>query len=472
MVHRESFTGQQYTSLTYSQFWHPCAQGISIQNRFIPGYKGISTDGVHKTFNSGVFTRRDNTSQAPGGREYDGDSMNSYSPGSFWPSRMGSSDEDSMQAANFFNSATQSNGSYQKVTSWPTGDTNEDVIFNPNRWDIFGWDSANSQWVKEQWYWNYTTEQWAVDPGTVFPGRPVPSSQAPESLGIAEYPYSNLQLQWDDVRPSASVSPIAGVYCTQVMWNGVFVDAVDNTSMFLNTSPQEGNYKTYTLPVDQNGVIDIREAYGEQFRYIQATYPGQLQVSINGQAFTGSTTQSTLGQLKWFNVNSSYDYYGEDILPPGEFDYMWNGKIYVSPIYAGQSAQVSLPIGSWRQNTTDIADFSFDFEEMPSTGLKTTISGDVGTWETADDFEATATAEGWTKLTNGTYDVNHYIDSLGTPFNAYFPNGVPCWGNEGVAARYLVFGSESMAVYSTDKNPINGLDSQLYWYEQSSDFLH
>jgi len=150
--------------------------------------------------------------------------------------------------------------------AWPIDPQNDAVIPHPLRWDIYGWDSANSSWVREEWGYNYTEHRWEVDTATVKPGRPAPSGGGTHSLsGISESPYSNLNITFENVRPEDTNNPIQGEWSGQFIYNGCVMDGITEFTFSSTVSNRPITIKTINQTIPASGVITIPEAYEDTF---------------------------------------------------------------------------------------------------------------------------------------------------------------------------------------------------------------
>ena len=407
--------------------WDPSSATASKANVTVsgklPGYKGITSNGEVK-FSAPTFTWRDHSS------------VNSPDSAAVKTSPLDST------------SASQ-------IESWPIDGENDAAIMNPLLWDIFGWNG--SAWVKEMWYWDYETEVWNQDPGTVFPGKPIPSDGQPVRLGdegITEYPYADLELTWEDKRPSNSVNPSFAEHSSQVIYNGFFWDGVTTTRL----TNSIGNCKA--VPFTWTGVVD-------PYRKLVVPYQGTSYMSLDTQTngMQGFVVTDSSGQPLFWN-NDTREGLGETV-NSGEY-----GADYHSLVFNADMVGETVTVQGYKYEATEdllkTARYSVRDEVMPVTagGLKSCLSGDVGTTFVQSDIKTDLEAAGWTKVTtgsatDGTYAGYHWIDSTAAPFNAYFPNGIPAMS--GRFARYMVFQSYIRGHMVTDT--VTGISSSLNYLD-------
>ena len=152
--------------------------------------------------------------------------------------------------------------------AWPIDPENDEVIPHPLRWDIYGWDSSNSLWVKEEWGYNYTDHKWEVDTSTVKPGRPAPNGGGTHSLsGITESPYNNLTVTFSNVRPEDTNNPIQGEWSGQYIYNGCVMDGITEFTFSTTVSNRPISIKTINQTIPSSGCIVIPEVYEDSFIY-------------------------------------------------------------------------------------------------------------------------------------------------------------------------------------------------------------
>ena len=150
--------------------------------------------------------------------------------------------------------------------AWPIDPQNDAVIPHPLRWDIYGWDSSSSAWVREEWGYNYTEHRWEVDTATVKPGRPAPSGGGTHSLsGITESPYNNLTVTFSNVRPEDTNNPIQGEWSGQFIYNGCVMDGITEFTFSATVSNRPITVKTINQTIPSSGVITIPEVYEDTF---------------------------------------------------------------------------------------------------------------------------------------------------------------------------------------------------------------
>jgi len=150
--------------------------------------------------------------------------------------------------------------------AWPIDPQNDAVIPHPLRWDIYGWDSSNSSWVREEWAYNYTEHRWEVDTATVKPGRPAPNGGGTHSLSsISESPYNNLNITFENVRPEDTNNPIQGEWSGQFIYNGCVMDGITEFTFSSTVSNRPITIKTINQTIPTSGVITIPEAYEDTF---------------------------------------------------------------------------------------------------------------------------------------------------------------------------------------------------------------
>lgn len=373
--------------------------------------------------------------------------------------------------------------SSSQVSSWPIDGENDTVIMNPMLWDVFGWNG--SQWIKEQWYWNYTTEIWNLDPATAFPGKPIPSDGQPTRLGdegITEYPYADLELTWTDLRPTNSVNPSFAEHSSQVIYNGFFWDGVTTTRL----TNSLGVYNS--VPFSWTGVVD-------PYRKLTVPYQGTSYMGLDRTTFGFSSfkvTDALSGELIPWNADTLEGL--SETVPQGT----WGGDAH-SLVFASDMVGKSVTVEGYKlEASTDLlktAKYSMRDEIMPVTagGLKSCLSGDVGTTFLSGDINTTLPAAGWTRITTGgaqesPHAFKHWIDSTQAPFNSYFPNGIPAMS--GRFARYMLFlpyqqghhvtGVVSDVVNSTnylspttsrDSCPTDGYSCGLQHYDEGPYFM-
>ena len=371
----------------------------------MPGYKGVSSNGFAKRFLS-LYTPRDHSS------------INDASSASLYTHPLPTS--------------------ASEIDSWPIDGENDVNILNPLRWDVFGWDSVNSIWVKEEWYWNYSTEIWTLDPATAFPGKPIPSDGSTELLsdyGITEYPYAGLQITWEDKRPGNSVEPSYADHSTQVIYNGCFLDGVTEYGMILS----QGRAKVE--PVTFSATADL---YG----YVYCPYQGPEYAGMVSRAGMTWKVTDFNGQPLVFN-NDVLSTENESVLS-GYFATTGSGP-RVNPELAGTTVNVEAYKYTLQDNPLSYGTGSWLSEQMPTTagGLKSPLSGDVGVPLSQQDIVDDGT---WIEIApNGTNRTNvQWIDSTLAPFNEYFPNGVPTVGNR--FCRYLVWQPYYAGLIHSDDN--------------------
>lgn len=365
----------------------------------LPGYKGITSNGEVKC-SVPTFTWRDHSSI----------------------------DSAALAAVK---TAPSDSSSTSQIDSWPIDGENDNIIMNPLLWDIFGWNG--SAWVKEVWYWDYDTEIWNQDPGTVFPGKPIPSDGQPVRLGdegITEYPYADLELTWEDKRPSNSVGPSFAEHSSQVIYNGFFWDGVTTTRI----TNSIGNCKI--TPFTWTGVVD-------PYRKLVVPYQGTNYMGLDNTTYGGQgfiVTDSNGQRLFW---NGDGRTGMGSTITSGQFGLDRHSLVFNADM-VGETVTVQ---GYKYEATEDLlktAQFSMRDEVMPvaAGGLKSCLSGDVGTSFLSGDINTDLQIAGWTKVTTGSAQSSPYaglqwIDSTQAPFNAYFPNGIPSLS--GRFARYMLF---------------------------------
>lgn len=150
--------------------------------------------------------------------------------------------------------------------AWPIDPENDEVIPHPLRWDIYGWDSSSSTWVREEWAYNYTDHKWVVDTATVKPGRPAPNGGGTHSLsGISESPYNGLTVTFSDVRPEDTNDPIQGEWSGQFIYNGCVMDGITEFTFATTVSNRPITIKTINQTIPSSGVITAPEALDDSF---------------------------------------------------------------------------------------------------------------------------------------------------------------------------------------------------------------
>ncbi|MGB0873613.1 MAG: LamG-like jellyroll fold domain-containing protein [Synechococcus sp.] len=207
---------------SYASEWDHLGNGALLDNG-VETYKGLSVNGQTAMFNAPLFCER--------------------TP----------------------NLLTDSYWTYPET--WPTDPINDAVLLNPFRWDTWGWDDANSTWVREEWAWDYDTKTWHVDPATVFPGRPAPTGGGTHNLdGVTLYPYNNLTVTFEDQRPELSVNPSLEEWSSQYIYNGEVMDGVREYSFSgaMSARPMIRGAINQTVPA--SGVITIPESFDDRFK--------------------------------------------------------------------------------------------------------------------------------------------------------------------------------------------------------------
>lgn len=357
----------------------------------MPGYKGVTSDGYYKRF-APMYTPRDHSS---------------------------------ITSASLATLYTHPGTGTSEIDSWPIDGENDTNILNPRRWDVFGWDATNSVWVKEQWYWNYDTEIWTLDPATAFPGKPIPSDGSTELLsdyGITEYPYAGLEITWEDKRPANSVAPSFADHSTQVIYNGCFLDGVTEYGI----SVSQGRSKME--PVSFSGTVD-------DWGFLKVPYQGPEYGSLAVKfAYLWNVVDHNGNKLDW-----NYDTYSTLIDPIDTGTYGVSAdSVHVADDLIGTTLTVNGFKYTLQDDPLSYGNASYLVEQMPTTagGLKSPLSGDVGVALHKQDILDDGT---WTEIApNGTSTTSiQWIDSTIAPFDAYFPNGVPTVG--GRFTRYLVW---------------------------------
>jgi len=379
----------------------------------MPGYKGVTSNGFNKRFLS-LYTPRDHSS------------VTSAALASLWTHPLPTSTSE--------------------IDSWPIDGENDAFILNPLRWDVFGWDSANSQWVKEVWHWNYSTEIWTLDPATSFPGKPIPSDGSTELLsdyGVTEYPYAGLQITWEDKRPENSVNPSYADHSTQVIYNGCYNDGVTEYSMLMGQGRSKVEPVTFSGTTDQYGFLYV-PYQGPEFGGLVTKVSTLWKVTdSNGQSLTWSNDE-------FASINNE--------LSSGFFSTGAIG-IRVAPDLYNSNVTVEAYKWTLQDDPLSYGNASWLSEQMPTTagGLKSPLSGDVGTDLSHQDIVDDGT---WTEIApNGTSRTSlQWIDSTLAPFSDYFPNGVPAIG--GRYSRYLVWQPYNAGLIHSDDNDMGA--SRVY----------
>ena len=153
--------------------------------------------------------------------------------------------------------------------AWPIDSVNDAVIPHPLRWDIYGWDSANSTWVREEWAYNYTEHRWEVDTDTVYPGRPAPNGGGTHSLSdIPQSPYNGLTVTFEDVRPEETNDPIQGEWSGQYIYNGCVMDGITEFTFATTVTNRPISIKTINTTIPSSGFIRVPEIYEDTFMFL------------------------------------------------------------------------------------------------------------------------------------------------------------------------------------------------------------
>lgn len=284
-------------------------------------------------------------------------------------------------------------------TSWPINPTTDTVILHPMRWDVYGWDSANSQWVKEEWAWNYDTRTWSVDPNTVFPGRPLPTGGGTHTLpGITKYPYTGLQITWENMRPANTVNPELGEWAGQYIYNGIVMDGVtDYTfSCHISNLPLVRGQISTTIP--ESLYIRVPECNSSRFHRLDQHDTNLHSVKINGVSATLTYTGSTPAA--------------------GAVSHNLEGFIFNSAD-AGKTFEASYVFSRFSEQDDPInwARVRVSRESITPGGSNDLLGG--------QSYKASATlvSEGWTMLTT-TNPTSSFAVSASN-YSSYLPNGFP-----------------------------------------------
>lgn len=287
-------------------------------------------------------------------------------------------------------------------SSWPIDPLNDTVILNPMRWDVFGWDAANSQWVREEWAYDYDTLTWSVDPATVFPGRPAPAGGGTHTLpGIAQYPYSGLEITFTDVRPENSVAPTIGEWSGQYAYNGCVMDGVTEFrfSSHLSARPMKLGAVSQTIPA--SGVIKLPESYSARFQRLEPYDMNLHDLKIDGVQAAINTSNGfatpSAGQVAFGNL-SHLVFNAADV-----------GKTITGTYTFLEYAEQDDPL-QW-------ARFRIGREAIVQGSSNDLLGG------SAYKASATLISEGWTLQASGNPSTSHVINA--SAFSAYLPNGFP-----------------------------------------------
>lgn len=309
--------------------------------------------------------------------------------------------------SNLFCQRTHAAGtSYQGYpSSWPISPSTDTVILNPMRWDVFGWDAANGQWVREQWAYNYDTLTWQVDPATVFPGRPAPSGGGTHTLpGVTQYPYSGLNVTFADVRPENSVAPTLGEWSGQYAYNGCIMDGVTEYtfSNHLSARPMKQGAIGQVIPAD--GAIKLPESFSARFQRVEPYDMNMHELYVNGVRAEINTTagfaRPSAGQVAFGNLSHLV------------FNQADAGKTVTGSYTFLEYAEQDNPL-QWARSKVGR-------EPIVQSSANDLLGG------SAYKTSATLVAEGWTVQASGNPTTSHVINA--SAFTAYLPNGFPAIG--------------------------------------------
>ena len=282
--------------------------------------------------------------------------------------------------------------------SWPIDPLNDGVIFSPLRWDVFGWDAANSTWVKEDWAWDYGTSTWSVDPATVFPGRPCPTGGGTHSMdGITAYPYSGLTLTFEDQRPEASVNPSLGEWSGQWFYNGEVMDGVREYSFSSALSARPLIRSVINQVIPASGVITLPESFDDRFKYIERNDYNLHNLTIDGAPARLNHTNGIQGPTAAGTIDSTTH---QLVFHPDDI-----GKTVAGTYLFHRYSTAESPANWCRVKV--------DSDEIVALSPNDLLGGQ------AYKASATLLSEGWTL--EGSGNATHYVSA--SSYAAQFPNG-------------------------------------------------
>lgn len=282
--------------------------------------------------------------------------------------------------------------------SWPLDPLNDGVIFSPLRWDVFGWDDANSTWVKEEWAWDFDTSTWSVDPATVFPGRPCPTGGGTHNLdGITAYPYSGLTLTFEDQRPEASVDPTLGEWSSQWLYNGEVLDGVREYTFSSAIAARPMIRSVINQVIPASGVITIPESFDDRFKSLEWQDYNLHNLAIDGAYAQLDHANGLAGPAAAGSIDSTHH---QLVFHPDDV-----GKT-VTGTYVFHRYSTAESPANWCRVKVD----SDDIVALSPNDL-------LGGQAVKDS--ATLLAEGWTL--EGSGNSTHYVSA--SDYSAQFPTG-------------------------------------------------
>lgn len=342
---------KQGASVSYN--YDDKGQGRYLEDGVEP-YKGLAVDGQVMSFYAPMWCRRDSGNTA------------SHNPG--------------------------------RPAAWPIDSDNDSVIPHPLRWDIYGWDSANNSWVREEWAYNYTLHKWVVDPTTVFPGRAAPNGGGTHSLSsIEKYPYNNLEVEFVNVRPEDTNDPIQGEWSGQYIYNGNVFDGINEFTFIQSVTSRPMRFSAISQVIPASGRIRVPESYDDTFIWLNRYDPNLHDLKINGTAAPV--------------VYGTYEYSLPGYVNVSHYQLIFD-QADVGKTLTGTYCYLKHPDS---ESPRDYVQFVFGRENAPDGTLDGLLGG------AAKKTSATLVSEGWTLQASGNtfafVNISSFIDVL--------PNGFP-----------------------------------------------